>query len=35
MMLPMTRDRKITKVLTTPWSSVSVTMSPLATCVIS
>ena len=35
MMLPMTRDRKITKVLTTPCTSVRVTMSPLATCVIS
>ena len=29
---PMTRARKITKVFTTPWISVSVTMSPLATC---
>ena len=27
----MTRERKITKVLTTPWISASVTMSPLAT----
>ena len=27
-----TRDRNTTKVLTTPWISVSVTMSPLATC---
>src|ERR1700722_9201200 len=32
-MLPMMRDRKMTNVLTTPWISVSVTMSPLATCV--
>ena len=30
-MLPMTRERKMTKVLTTPWISASVTMSPLAT----
>ena len=30
--MPTTRDRKITKVLTTPWIRVSVTMSPLATC---
>src|SRR5213076_662806 len=35
MMLPMTRDRKITKVLTTPCTSDRVTMSPLATWVIS
>ena len=34
-MAPTTRDAKITKVLTTPWISVSVTMSPFATCDIS
>ena len=34
-MPPTMRDRKMTKVFTTPWISVSVTMSPLATCVIS
>ncbi len=34
-MLPMTRARKTTNVLTTPWISDSVTMSPLATCVTS
>ena len=28
---PITRDRKMTNVLTTPWIRVSVTMSPLAT----
>ena len=34
-MEPTTRDRKITNVLTTPWISVSVTMSPFATCATS
>ena len=34
-MYPTTRDRNTTKVLTTPWISVSVTMSPFATCEIS
>ena len=33
--MPTTRDRNTTKVLSTPWISVSVTMSPLATCDIS
>src|SRR6266513_4707413 len=34
-MKPTTRDRKYTKVLSTPWMSVRVTMSPLETWVIS
>src|SRR6266852_2110823 len=34
-MKPTTRDRKYTKVLSTPWIRVSVTMSPLATWLIS
>ena len=33
--LPTTRARKMTKVLSTPWMSASVTMSPLATCATS
>ncbi len=35
MMPPTTRERKITNVFSTPWISVSVTMSPFATCEIS
>ena len=31
----MTREMKMTKVLTTPWISVRVTMSPLAMCATS
>src|SRR3954470_11068909 len=33
--MPTTRDRKKTNVFSTPWMSVSVTMSPFDTCVIS
>ena len=32
---PMIRAKNTTNVLTTPWISVSVTMSPFATCAIS
>src|SRR5436190_1073873 len=34
-MKPTTRERKKTKVFSTPWMSVSVTMSPFDTCVTS